>query len=167
MEIAANHPELVRRVIFGSTTARVDQEERLLFESWIQLAKAGDAEGLYLAFGEAVYPPAVFESAKNLLRDAAQTVTEADLTRFVILADGALSFDATDDLDRIICPVLVMGASDDQVLGGDASVRIMDHFTGREDCKLVMHDTYGHAAYDLAPDYKAQMLRFLTMDTVP
>ena len=60
----------------------------------------------------------------------------------------------------------MIGASDDQVLGGEASVRIMDHFTGREDCKLIMYDTYGHAAYDLAPDYKAQMLRFLTMDTV-
>lgn len=167
MEIAANHPELVRRLILGSTTACVEQEERQQFESWIQLAKAGDAVGLYLAFGEAVYPPAVFESARDQLRDAARTVTEEDLTRFVILTQGMLTFDATGDLDRITCPVLVLGARDDQVLGGGASPRIAERFSGRSDCELVMYDGYGHAAYDLAPDYKEHMLRFLTMDIVP
>ncbi len=165
MEIAMEHPQLVRRLILGSTSACVTQTQKQAVESWIELAKAGDTAELYLAFGQSLYPQSVFEQSRELLFEAGKTVTDEDLHRFVILAEGMNGFDVVNDLEKITCPVLVIGSADDQVLGGDASLQIAEHFNARSDCELFMYDGYGHAAYDLAPDYRERMLRFLTSDS--
>lgn len=159
MTIAIKQPELVQKLVLGSTSARVEGGQAQTVEKWIQLAKTGKAEELYLAFGEAVYPPNVFEQAKVLLTEAAESVTEEDLKRFVILAKAIERFDVREDLQAIACPVLVLGAKDDRVLGAEASIEIAEALGA--DAELYLYDGYGHAAYDTAPDYKARLLRFL------
>ena len=162
MCIAIEQPDLVSRLILGSTSSHVTDEQFRVIDGWIQLAKAGRTEDLYLVFGEAIYPQQVFEQAKVLLTESARGVTEEDLSRFVILAEGIRGFDVTDQLGKISCPVLVIGSLDDHVLGGEASGKIAEQLKGRADCELYMYDGYGHAVYDLAPDYKERMLDFLT-----
>ena len=164
MIIAAREPELVSRLVLGSTSARITDGQYRTVSSWVQLAKAGDAKGLFLAFGEAVYPPDVFEQSRDLLAAGAASVTGEDLRRFVILAEGITGFDAADRLRDIACPVLVTGSADDRVLGGDAAGQIAEQLKGRPDCEYRRYDGYGHAAYDTAPDYKENMLRFLTKE---
>ena len=160
MEIAVEYPELVEKLALGSASARVEEAEFETIEHWIELAKAGDPAALYLAFGEALYPQELFEQSRDLLLAAAETVSEEDLERFVILAEGIRSFDITEELDRIACPVLVLGSKDDRVLGGEASELIAEKLGEEADCELVLYDGYGHAAYDLAPDYKERLLNF-------
>ena len=162
MCIAIEQPDLVSRLILGSTSSHVTDEQFRVIDGWIQLAKAGRTEDLYLVFGEAIYPQQVFEQAKVLLTESARGVTEEDLSRFAILAEGIRGFDVTDQLGKISCPVLVIGSLDDHVLGGEASGKIAEQLKGRADCELYMYDGYGHAVYDLAPDYKERMLDFLT-----
>ena len=160
MEIAVEYPALVQAMVLGSTSASVGQNQAI--ESWIQFAKVGKATELYLAFGQALYPQPVFEQAKELLLEAAKTVTEEDLRRFVILAEGTNDFDVVRDLGKIACPVLVIGSKADRVLGGDASLQIAKHVKASS---LYMYDGYGHAVFDLAPDYKQRMLQFLAPDS--
>ena len=166
MAIAIRYPEIISRLVLGSTSARVEQEQYQTIENWIRLAKAGDAKGLYLAFGEAIYPPEVFEQYRDLLAAASEAVTGKDLKRFVILAEGIKGFDVADQLRGISCPVLVIGSADDRVLGADASEQIAEQLKGRTDCELYMYHGYGHAVYDLAPDYKERLLNFLTSGSV-
>ncbi len=160
LEIAAEYPELVKSMVVGSTTACVGDEQYQLFEKWIELAKEGDAEALYLAFGKAIYTEEVFEASRQLLIDAAQTVTSDDFIRFIILAQSVQDFDITGKLDRITCPVLVLGSNDDEVVGGDASGEIAEHLTNSSVCQIHMYDGYGHASYDTAPDYRERTLQF-------
>lgn len=164
MDIAICHPELVSNLVLGSTAPCLDEEHYKTIENWIGLAKDGDREGLYLAFGEAVYPKEVFEQSRDLLIAAAETVTDEDLERFAILAEGMDGFDVTDKLGSIACPVLVLGSNDDQVVGGEASEKIAELLKDG-DCTLYMYDGYGHAAYDTAPDYKERILDFLREKT--
>lgn len=163
MQIAIDHPELVHKLVLCSTSSAVDEEQFRAIGKWIDLAKAGDSEGLYMAFGEAVYPPDVFEKSKKALRTAAKTVTDEDLERFIILAD-LKGFDLTGDLKKIKCPVLVMGSMDDQVLGYEASLRIAENLGRKKGLVLQMYDGYGHAAYDLAPGYKESIFKFFSAD---
>ncbi len=157
--IAAEHPALVKRLALGSTSARVtDARYRAVFEPWAALARSGDAAALYLAFGEALYPGRMYEKLKPLLRDAAKAVTDEDMRRFATEARAMRGFDILDELGGIACPTLVLGAADDRVLGGAASGEIAERVKG---AALHMYDGYGHAAYDLAPDYKARLLQFL------
>ena len=162
LTMALEQPELVRRLALGSAAARVTPAQYAsIEENWIRPARAGRAEALYLAFGEALYPPATFEQYRALLLEAAGTVTAEELRRFVVLAEGVKGFDVSGELEKLACPVLVLGAGDDRVLGGDAARLLAEGLKGRPDCELHTYDGYGHAAYDTAPDYKERLLRFV------
>ena len=166
MALAAEHPELVSRLVPGSSAARLDGEHCRLFEDWIGLAKAGKARELNLAFGEALYPKAVFEGARDLLLAQADSYTAEDLRRFVILAESLRDFDLRADLAKIACPVLVLGAKDDRVLGAEASEEIFRCLPSRPGNEVYLYEPgFGHAAFDTAPDYKERLLRFLRKET--
>ena len=159
MALAALRPELVKRLILGSTSARIsDRRYGAVFEPWARLARAGDAAALCRTFAEAVYPRRVFGKLGPLLSELAEAVTEEDLERFAIQVEALRGLDLEEDLGRIACPTLVIGDRDDAVVGGEASGRIAARIPGAE---LFMYEGWGHAAYDLARDYKARMLAFL------
>ena len=158
--LAIGHPELVDRLALGSSSAHLRPEQAHVLEEWIRLAKEGDRTDLYLAFGRDVYPPAVYEQYKEALIAAAGTVTDAELERFAILAEGTLGFDAVPELDRIRCPVLALGVYEDPVLDSDATMEIAENLDRRPDFRLYMYIGYGHAAFDTAPDYRERLLRF-------
>jgi homoserine acetyltransferase len=94
------------------------------------------------------------------LISAAQTVTDSDLERFIILAEGTKGFNVTDELDRISCPVLAVGVYEDSVLDSDATMEIAEKLDRRGDFRLYMYVGYGHAAFDTAPDYRERLLNF-------
>ena len=125
------------------------------------LAEAGDREGLYLAFGREIYPPQFFEQCRDALIAAAATVTDAELRRFITLAEGIKGFNVSDELVRIKCPVLALGVYEDAVLDSDATMEIAEKLDDRPDFRLYLYTGYGHAAFDTAPDYRKRMLRFL------
>ncbi len=159
LDIAAIYPDLVQKLILGSSAAEVNAETNRLFEHWITLAKEKNTEELYLSFGEAIYPKNVFEQSRILLVSAAKTVTDEDLARFVILAAGLEGYRA--DPAGITCPVLVLGSKDDNCLGPDASSQLAELLKKHTECELYLYEGYGHAAYDTAPDYKDRILQFL------
>ena len=158
--IAIEHPELVGKLVLGSTSAHVQEPQYRVLENWAQLAREKDRVGLYLAFGREIYPPAVYEQFRQALIDAAQTVTDRDLERFVIFVEGTRGFNITDRLNRIRCPVMAVGVYEDSVLDADATMEIAEKLDSRPDFRLYMYVGYGHAAFDTAPDYRERMLRF-------
>ena len=162
METAICYPDLVHKLILGSTAARETETLAQTLETWVELAARADAEALYLAFGEALYSQEVFEQSRDLLTETAKTVTEQDLQRFVALASTIHGFDAVQELAAVSCPVLVIGDSDDRVLGNGASQQIAELLQGHTEVTLYMYEGYGHAVYDTAPDYKDRLLQFLS-----
>ncbi|MBQ3404367.1 MAG: alpha/beta hydrolase, partial [Oscillospiraceae bacterium] len=163
MVIAIEHPELVRMMVLGSTSAHVRQPKQLeLIDRWIDIAKKKDGVGLYLDFGRELYPPDVYEQFKDLLISAGQATTEQELSRFVILAESIKEFNAADRLDGIQCPVLAIGVFEDSVLDSDATMEIAERLDLRPDFQLFMYTGYGHAAFDTAPDYRDRIYSFFT-----
>ncbi|MBQ9227460.1 MAG: alpha/beta hydrolase [Eubacterium sp.] len=161
MTVAARYPSLVSKLALCSTAASVREEAQPVIGQWIALAEKGDREGLYLSFGKAVYPPAVFASYRAALVAAAAGVTEEELKRFVILATGTVGFDATRELSAIACPVLIAGDQTDAVLGVEATHAIASLLRDRP-CTLLLYDGYGHAVYDTAPDFRQRLYDFFT-----
>ena len=159
LQIASAHPELVRALAVGSTSAHMTPYQQQVFDGWADLARAGDAAGLYMAFGKAIFPAEVFARYTDQLAAAAETVTPEELDRFVILTEAMRGFDITDRLGAIACPVLVLGAKDDAVLGPDAAEDLIARLPG---CRSHLYEGYGHAAYDLAPDYKERLAAFFS-----
>ena len=160
MVLAAEHPELVRSLALGSTASRVDPACSAVLQKWIRLAEDGSSEALYLDFGEHLYPLPVYSQLKDSLISASKNVLEEDLRRFMILAAGTENFDFTDRLDEIRCPVLVLSAADDAVLGPDAARVMVEKLHDKPGFRSFLYSGYGHAAFDTAPDYQERLLRF-------
>ena len=162
MTMAVTRPDLVSRLILGSTAARVTGEMTQGLANWIRLAREKDGVGLFLSFGEKLYPPTMFTIFRNALINAGKAVTEDDLSRFLILAEGSRGFDMLQELPRIACPVLVMGDTADAVLGVAATREIADALADRPNVRSYISEDYGHAAYDTDPGYRKRMLQFFT-----
>ena len=158
--IAIENPSLVGKLALGSTSSHAHPGEFPALENWIRLAKEGDPTALYLDFGRMVYPAGMFEEIRPMLLAGAKLVTEWDMERFVILAESTIGFDVTERLGEISCPVLLLGSEEDRVLGGEATREIANRLRERDNVSLHMYSGYGHAAYDLAPDYKERLLQF-------
>lgn len=158
MQIAIDRPELVKCLILGSTTARVTEDQYRLFEKSVSSAKAEKPAELMEGFAGAIYPPKVFAQLKGMLPELAKAVTDEDLKRFVTQAEALRGFDISDELKRISCPVLVIGSKSDSLLGAEPSEQIRERI---KNCELFLYNDYGHAAYDLAPDYKIRMMEFV------
>lgn len=160
MLIAADYPELVSRLALGSTACRIDGECFAAIEKWIELANNNDREGLYLSFGESIYPAEVFNEYKDLLKQTAQTVLKEDLKRFTVLARAIKDFDITDEIKNIKCPVLALGDTDDRVLGGDALNELSKCFKDKPEFETYCYNGFGHAVYDTAPDFTERLYSF-------
>lgn len=160
MQIAVEYPALIHRLALGSTTACVKDGMNLGLKEWIRLAEQKDGVGLYLAFGEKVYPSGLFDQSKDMLVAAGKGVTDAEMERFAILAKGTEGFDLSERLHEIQCPVLAIGSLDDAVLGGNATAEMAERLKDRPDFEMYLYDGYGHAAYDTAPDYRQRLYRF-------
>ncbi len=160
MEIAVREPDLVEKLILASACADVGEDQFRIFENWLRLAEAGDAGGLYLAFAELLYPRETYEKLRGLLSAMAESVTEEELEKFRILAEGIRGFSATEALGRIHCPVLALGDKQDRVFGASVE-ETARRMSGKPGFDSYLYDGYGHAVYDTAPDFRERALRWL------
>ena len=156
MLITAWYPELVHKLVLGSTAAKISDLGNSVIGGWVSLAEKRDGEALYLDFLKKVYPAYLFDQFKDIFIATGKSVTEEEFSRFIIIAKGAVDFDAKSELDKIKCPVLVVGSEDDAVLGSAASYDI----ARRLGCRIHMYKDYGHDCYDTAPDFRDRMFKF-------
>ncbi len=156
--LAIDRPDLVGRLVLSSTASRIEPQAKELFYKVCKLAKSGEKDALALTFAQAVYSPSFFEKYRSAILALLSDCTQAELDKFAVLTEGIVKFDAYDRLGEIKCPVLVIGAGEDRIVGADASRQIAEK-TGGE---LYIYDGYGHAAYDEAPDYKDRLFEFFT-----
>ena len=159
--IASSYPDMVSRLILGSTSAHITPEYYSRFAKWVELARAGNKTELYLTFCNEIYPEEVYEQYKDYFIDTASTITQDELDRFIIFAQSLKGFDITGKLSCIKCPVLIIGAYDDTVLDTDMTMEIAEKLEETTDIKLFVYNGYGHAVFDTAPDFKQRIAKWL------
>ena len=154
--LAAEYPELVHKVVLGSTLALPNELQRENFAEWIELAKAGDPVPLNRSFARRVYSPETQAARRELFAAIEGMGTPEEMRRFITLAEACRDFSYYEELAKIRCPVLVLGGGKDLVFGEEASVKIAEKLG----CPCYIYENCAHAAYDEAPDYLERMLRF-------
>ena len=80
-----------------------------------------------------------------------------DAGRFITLAKACLTCNAYEELDKIRCPIFVIGGKRDKVVTGEASEEIAK----RTNCEIYMYENLGHAAYEEAKDFNSRVYQFL------
>ncbi|MBQ9886332.1 MAG: alpha/beta hydrolase [Lachnospiraceae bacterium] len=154
--IALDYPELVHKLVLGSTAARVNKGGEKTILNWVRLAKKRDAVSLGRAFAKRVYSEEFYNKYGELIAHFVGNATEEELDRFAVLAAGCEGFDVYDRLNQLKCPVLVIGAGRDKVLG----VRASRELAKKAGAQLYIYEDYGHAVYDEAPDYLERVMKF-------
>ncbi|HCK87948.1 MAG TPA: hypothetical protein DHW39_03965 [Erysipelotrichaceae bacterium] len=148
-------PDAVNSLMLCSASSRI--HDRSALETWKKLAEERNLPALMESFGEYVYTPSFFEQYKDLILASGNGATEQNYKNFITAVEGTLAFDCYDRLKDIHCPSLVIGASEDRVLGVQASYDLAQELHS----EIFIYEGYGHGVYDEAPDYLTHIKQFL------
>ena len=155
--LAIDYPELVHKMILGSTAARTNDKFNVVVDEWINLSSQKEETKLLESFVDNVYSEATLKEYRDILISSNANISDEEYERFIILASACKNYDCYDELSNIKCPVLVLGSKGDQVVGVDGSIEIADKLN----CEIYLYDeNYGHGVYDEATDYKDRCLEF-------
>ena len=156
--LAIDHPELVHKMILGSTLAKPNDTFNRVVDEWIRLAEDRNEVGLLESFADNVYSEATLSAYRETLISANLGISDAEYRRFIILAKACKTYDCFDALSDVQCPVLAIGSEGDRVVTAEGSRQIAEAIG----CELYLYDdSYGHGVYDEAPDYRQRCLDFL------
>ena len=156
-DLAIHHPELVSKLVLGVTLSRNNETVQQVVQHWIELA---DTEGLSAVAEDYIqkgYSEAYLKKYKAFLPLLIKTQKLMPKERFITLAKACLTCDTYEQLERIQCPVLVLGGGKDQIVTGAASLEIAEKLH----CAYHIYDDLSHEAYNEAKDFNQRIYDFL------
>ena len=156
--LAADHPELVDKLILAVTAPSSNDKIRSSVIKWIACAKQGNHKELMIDTAEKSYSPSYLEKYRKLYPVIGAVGKASSYDRFIVNANAILEFDAVNELGRITCPTLIIGGEEDRIVGVQASYDMNSRIAGS---KLYIYSGLGHAAYEEAEDFNERVLEFL------
>ena len=155
--LAVDHPDRVDRLVLAVTMSRPNPTVLSVISRWTEMAKRGDYKGLMLDTAERSYSPARIRQARTAYRLMGNLGRPGSFERFLIQAESCVTHDAYESLDRIACPTLVIGGTDDRIVTGKASEEIAERIPSGN---LYMYEGLGHGLYEEAPDFWQRVADF-------
>ena len=154
--LAIDRPDLVRKLVLAVTLSQNNDTVKRVISSWIEMAELGAMKALVADMAEKMYSDAYVKRYRPFMPLLTILQKPKDVRRFVILAKACLTCNVYETLDKIKCPVLVLGGRQDKVVTGSASEEI----AAKLGCKIHMYDGLGHAAYEEARDFNQIVFEF-------
>ena len=134
--LAIDRPDLVKKMVLAVTLSRNNEMVHQAIEKWIMLTEQGKIKELVEDMAEKMYSEAYMRRYKLLMPLLTILQNPKDPQRFIALAKACLTCRAYEELDKIQCPVLVIGGRQDRVTGGDASAEIAEKLRCRRLLRL-------------------------------
>ncbi len=156
--LAIDRPDLVNRLVLAVTISRNNGTLKKVINDWVELTERGDMKTLVRDMAEKMYSEKYVRRYKPLMPLLTLLQKPKDKERFITLAKACLTCNAYGELEKISCPVFVIGGGKDEIVGGEASKEIAD----RLGCKVHIYENLGHAAYEEAKDFNKIVYDFLT-----
>lgn len=156
--IAINHPELVDRLILGSTTSRLDDNSKAVFNRWIELAKPESIKELIFQFVTDVYSEQFCENYRDALVSMMSDATAEDIKRLKIMSKACFDISTYEDLSKIKCPCLVLGSRKDKLFGPDRQ----DELASGLNAKTFFYEEFSHGLYDETKDFIEHIIQFIS-----
>ncbi len=154
--IAAEHPELVRKIFLASAMAKQNEVTRDVFPRMLALTRERKVRELHRLFFGVVYSDEYLEKYRDVFAFMENNATEDEMKRFEVLTEACVNFDYEQGVKNIKCPIFAVGSMKDKAVGSMATPEI----AALTDCGYYMYEGYGHAVYDEAPDYKDRIAAF-------
>ena len=155
--LAIDRPDLVNKLVLAVTLSKNNDTVKSVVNNWIEMTKQGDMKSLVADMAIKMYSDAYVKRYRLFMPLLTILQKPKDVQRFIILAKACLTCNAYEELDKIKCPVFVIGGRQDKVVCGAASEEIADKLG----CQIYMYDELGHAAYEEAKDFNKRVYDFL------
>ncbi len=155
--LAIDRPDLVGKLVLAVTLSRNNDTVQAVLNHWMALTERADWKGLVTDMAEKMYSPAYLKGYRPLLPLLTALQRPKDPARFLRLTRSCLTCNAYAELDKIQCPVLVIGGGQDKVVTGAASEEIAEKLH----CESFQYVDLGHAAYEEAADFNERVYAFL------
>lgn len=154
--LAIDHPDLVEKLVLAVTLSKQNDAVKQVLGKWIELAEQGDHKQLMINTAENSYSEKYLKKYRLIYPILGLIGKPKNYERFIIQINSCLGHDAYDELEKIKCPVLVIGGRQDKIVTGKASEEISEKLG----CEIYMYDDLGHAAYEEAKDFNERVLAF-------
>ena len=156
-QMAIRYPGKVRSLVLAVTASQPNDLMRESIETWLEMADRDDYQGIMMDTAERSYTGTYLKRGRRLNK-ILSIAKPKDYTRFRILCRSCLEHDVYDDLTEISCPTWIIGADQDKVLGGEASLELKEGIPGSQ---IYMYEGYSHGVYEQAKDFNDKVLRYL------
>ncbi|MBQ4506368.1 MAG: alpha/beta hydrolase [Firmicutes bacterium] len=157
-ELALRRPDLISRMVLMVTAPCAGAPADGVIAHWLELAEEGDVRSIMIDTAERSYSEKYLLKTRPMYPFIGGLLRRKDLGRFIIQAKSCLSHDALDRLGNISCPVLVIGGSEDRIVGAEASYLLAERIPG---AKLHMYEGLGHGLYDETRAWQKECADFL------
>lgn len=155
--LAIDRPDLVHKLVLAVTLSKSNDTVKEVVRNWIRMTEQGSMKRLVEDMAEKMYSDSYLKRYKPLMPLLTVLQKPRDGQRFIILAKACLTCSAYEELNKIKCPVFVIGGRCDKVVTGAASDEIAEKLA----CKTHIYDDLGHAAYEEAKDFNKRIYDFL------
>jgi pimeloyl-ACP methyl ester carboxylesterase len=154
--LAIDRPDLVHKMVLAVTLSKNNETVETVVNDWIRMTEQGDMKRLVEDMALKLYSEAYLKIYRPFLPLLTLLQKPKDVKRFIILAKACLTCSTYAELEKIQCPVLVLGGGKDQVVTGEASVELAEKLG----CKLHIYEELGHAVYEEAADFNRRVYDF-------
>ncbi len=155
--LAIDRPDLVNKLVLAVTLSRNNETVQSVIEQWITLTEQEEWKQLVTDIAEKMYSETYLKRYRPMLPLLTVLQKPKDAQRFVRLARACLTCNAYAELDKIQCPVLVIGGGQDKIVTGAAS----EELARKLNCEIYLYDDLGHAAYEEAAYFNQKVYDFL------
>lgn len=153
--IAINAPKKVNKLVLTVTVSRSNKIIEDSVTNWIEMAKNKQFKEIMIDTAKKSYVKKRSTRGMNIygLYDK-----KASYDRFIIEANACLKHNTYNELNKIKCPTLIIGARKDKVLGIEGSIELNK---GIKNSELYIYEDYSHGVYEEAKDINKRVLDYL------
>lgn len=156
--MAIDAPERVEKLVLAVTLCKPNDTSMKFIGDWIKMAEVNDYHSIFIDIAEKSYSEKRLRMYRRVYPLLTRLTKPKDLTRFIIQAYACITHNTEAELDKIKCPVLVIGGDADQIVGGQSSKELAE---GIKNSQLILYSGMSHGLYEEASDFNTNVLTFL------
>ncbi len=155
--LALLYPQDIEKLVLAVSSSKANPILVESIERWIGMAQRDEFKELLIDTFEKTYTPKRLRRYRLFSPFLEMIVKRENKERFLIQAEACLTHDAYQQLDKIGCPTLIIGAEEDKVLGVEASREMAQRI---EESELKIYLGYGHGLYEEERGFNQEVLKF-------
>lgn len=156
--IAIHYPEKVNKLVLTVTSSQPNAIMEKNLNYWIERAKEKDYKSIFIDTAEKTYTEKYLKKYRKFYNILSRVGKPKEYERFIIQALSCLTHNMYNELYKIESPTLIIGASEDKIVGINASKEIANRVKNSE---FYIFDGYGHGVYEESKDFNYKVLKYL------